>query len=149
MDKPYQFAVERFNEGYACSQSVLSAYASRFNLPLEQAYRIGAAFGAGMARRGEVCGAVTGALMVIGLQAGNVEAQDTDAKMNAYRLGEEFMQAFEARHGSIHCRELLGYTLSDPEGYQLARQQGLFESLCPKLVQDSADILADLLRINE
>jgi C_GCAxxG_C_C family probable redox protein len=149
MDNPAQFAVARFNEGYACSQSVLSAYASRFDLPLDQAYRIAAAFGAGMARRGEVCGAVTGALMVIGLQAGNIDAQDKTARDKAYSLAEQFMQSFEARHGSILCRGLLGYTLSNPEEYQLAREQGLFENLCPRFVRDSADILADLLKINE
>lgn len=128
-----------------CSQSVLSAYAARFDLPLEMAYRLAAAFGAGMARRGEVCGAVTGALMVIGLKAGYTDPQDVDAKASTYQLAEQFMGAFEARHGSLLCRELLGYTLSNPEEYQLARQQGLFESVCPLLVGDSVEILADLI----
>jgi len=149
MNNPSQFAVARFQEGYVCSQSVLSAFAERFDLPPELAFRIASAFGAGMARRGEVCGAVTGALMVIGLEAGYTDPQDEAAKAVTNQLTEQLMQAFEARHGSILCRELLGYALSNPDELRQVREQGLFESLCPRLVEDSVNILTVLLKANE
>jgi C_GCAxxG_C_C family probable redox protein len=140
-----EIAVARFDQGYSCSQSVLSAYAPRYNLAPELAYRIAASFGGGMARMGEVCGAVTGALMVIGLHAGNVEAQDKAAKDRTYQLVGEFVEAFKARRGTILCRELLGCAIDTPEGLQAAKDQGLIKNLCPRLVHDSSEILADLL----
>jgi C_GCAxxG_C_C family probable redox protein len=138
-------ALARFDEGYACSQSVFSAYAPLFDLDPELALRIAAPFGGGMGRMGEVCGAVTGAFMVLGLKAGNTIAQDRASKERAYDLAREFAERFKARHGSILCRDLLGYALDTPEGLQAARASGILKELCPRLVQDSAEIVAELL----
>jgi C_GCAxxG_C_C family probable redox protein len=147
MTTPTEIAVARFQEGYACSQSVLSAYAPLFDLDPELALRIAALFGGGMGRMGEVCGAVTGAFMVLGLKAGNTLAEDRASKEAAYDLAREFAERFRKRHGSILCRELLGCAIDTPEGLQAARQRGLFKELCPRLVGDSSEIVAELLEI--
>ena len=147
MTTPTDIAVARFQEGYACSQSVLSAYAPLFDLDPELALRIAAPFGGGMGRMGEVCGAVTGALMVLGLKVGNTLAQDKASKEASYDLAREFAERFRKRHGSILCRELLGVDISTAEGLQVARQRGLFKELCPRLVGDSSEIVAELLEI--
>jgi len=145
MTTPTDIALARFDEGYACSQSVFSAYAPLFNLDPELALRIAAPFAGGMGLMGEVCGAVTGAFMVLGLKAGNTLAQDRASKERAYDLARAFAQRFRARHGSILCRELLGCAIDTAEGLQAARARGLFIELCPRLVQDSAEIVAELL----
>ena len=140
-------AVALFQEGYYCSQSVLAAYAPLYDLSPDLAYRIASGFGSGMARMGEVCGAVTGAMMVIGLHAGNTDAQDSASRDRTYGLVAEYVKRFKALHGALHCRLLLGYEIGTPEGRQAAREAGLFDSLCPLLVSDSANILADLLKV--
>jgi len=140
-------AVARFQEGYSCSQSVLGAYAPLYELSPDLADRIASGFGSGMARMGEVCGAVTGALMVIGLHAGNTDARDSASKDRVNALAAEYVKRFKALHGALHCRLLLGTEIGTPEGREAARKAGLFDSLCPLLVRDSADILADLLKV--
>ena len=140
-----ELAVSQFAQGSNCAQAVLWAYAPRFGLEPEIAMRIAAPFGGGMARMGETCGAVTGALMVIGLQLGNTAAEDQDSKERTYQLVKEFVRRFAARHGSIRCRELLGCDLSTPAGLQQAREQGLFSTRCGGFVRDAAEIVSELL----
>ncbi len=138
-------AVHSFKEGFNCSQSVLASYAPHFGMPIDLALRMATPFGGGMGRRGEVCGAVSGALMVLGLKAGATEPQDKPAKEEAYALAEEFHRRFETRHGTILCRELLGCDLHSPEGLALARSEGRFKSRCPNFVRDAVEILEEML----
>ena len=117
------------------------------DLGLEQglAFKVAGAFGGGMARLGETCGAVTGALMAIGLKYGMTQAKDEKARDKTYKLAQEFAGTFKARHGSLVCRELLGYDLSSPEGRKAAHDKGLFTSLCPQFVRDAVEIVEQLL----
>ena len=106
------------------------------------ALRIAAPFGAGMARQGEVCGALSGALMVLGLQYG----QDRpDGKEQTYRMAHEFMEIFRERHGALRCRDLVGHDISTPEGLQAARDANVFASLCPVFVDETARALTKYL----
>ena len=138
-------AATMFREGYNCAQSVLACCGRPYALPRATAIQLARAFGGGMGRTGNVCGAVTGAMMVIGLKHSAVDTQDTAAKDQAYRLTQEFLSRFRAHHGSIACCDLLGCDLSTPEGHRRALETGLFKSLCPRLVQDAAEIVEDLL----
>ena len=140
-----QVAVTTFGEGFSCSQAVLSALAPGLGLDRETALRVAGAFGGGMGRMGLTCGAVTGALMVIGLKYGNVEAGDKQAKEKTYAVVREFVERFRSRNGAIACRELLGHDISTPEGMQLIREKGLFASRCPKLVGDAIEIAEGLV----
>lgn len=140
-----EVAVTLFNEGFNCSQSVLSAYSDLFGLDRKTTLKIAQAFGAGMARMGHICGAVTGAFMAIGLKYGRVSAEDEDAKEKTYGVALEFVKRFKSQHGSIICRELLGVDLSAPEGIKEAEEKNLFETLCPKFVQGAIDILEQIL----
>jgi C_GCAxxG_C_C family probable redox protein len=139
---PVDIAVERFDGPYSCSQAVFSAFAPQYGLTDELAVKISAPFGGGMSRQGNVCGAVSGALMVIGLARGSVDPKD---KQLVYRLGEEFIQRFESGHTSVLCRDLLGLDLSDSEQAQAAKDQRLFTRLCPAFVRNAAEILSELL----
>jgi C_GCAxxG_C_C family probable redox protein len=138
-------AAELFAEGFNCAQSVLASHAKQFDLQPETALKVSAAFGAGMGRQGEVCGAVTGALMALGLSSGSVSANDKDAKERTYSLTHRYLNEFAQRNGSILCRELLGYRIDDAEELERARQLGLFTSICPRLVDDASELLDEML----
>lgn len=144
-----EHAVACFKEGFNCSQAVLSPFAPELGLERETALRIAGTFGGGMGRLGEVCGAVTGALMALGLKYGCVDPKNAEGKEAAYRLVREFADRFIARHGAILCRDLLGCDIGTPEGRELAREKGLFANLCPQLVRDAAEIVEQMLRTCE
>ena len=124
---------------------MLSSFGEELGLERDLALRVAGAFGGGMARMGETCGAVTGALMAIGLKYGMTQAKDEAARDKTYKLAQELATRFKERHGSIVCRELLGYDLSLPEGRKAAYDKGLFSTLCPELVRDAVEILEQML----
>jgi len=142
MNNPVDTAAARLDQGFNCAQSVLAAFAAQLGLDESRALKLASPFGGGVSRRGEVCGAVSGALMVLGLAQG----ADTPAgKESAYLLGQDFLQRFEARHGTILCRKLIDCDISTPEGLQQARSRGVFKALCPRFVRNATEIAQALL----
>jgi len=142
MNNPADTAAARLDQGFNCAQSVLAAFAGQLGLDESRALMLASPFGGGVSRRGEVCGAVSGALMVLGLAQG----ADTPAgKESAYLLGQDFLQRFEARHGTILCRKLIDCDISTPEGLQQARSRGVFKALCPRFVRNATEIAQALL----
>jgi C_GCAxxG_C_C family probable redox protein len=146
--EPIERCAEDFAEGYTCSQSVLRAFAAELGLELDSGTRLATAFGGGLSRTGRVCGAVTGALMVIGLRYGNTLPTDRGAKEATYTLARRFMEEFEKRHGSVDCPGLLGCDIGTPDGMQHAREQNLFKRVCPVYVTDAVRILDGLKEDN-
>jgi len=138
-------AVSCFKEGFSCSQAILSTYGEQFGLNREMALKVSGAFGGGMGRMGETCGAVTGVFMVIGLKYGKTKVEDEQTKERAYNLVKEFVDKFRSRNGSIVCRELLGCDISTPDGMKIIREKKLITTLCPKFVQDAAEIIEQIL----
>jgi C_GCAxxG_C_C family probable redox protein len=104
---------------------------------------MGAAFGSGMGM-GETCGAVTGALMVIGLRQTTMKDRSVLSREKTADIAHEFMEQFKARNGTALCRELLGCDVSTPEGLKAAKKAEHFKKRCPKFVADAADILDEL-----
>ncbi len=133
-DEP-RIASGQLARGFNCAQSVLSAFADRAGISAEHALRVAGPFGGGIARTGEVCGALSGALMVLGLLYGQDRAE---AKEQIYAIAREFSEQFRRRHGSILCRELLHHDISTPEGLQAAREQNAFATVCPFVVEVTA-----------
>lgn len=131
-------AVHLFEKGYVCSQAVFAAFCEDYNLSKDQALKIGACFGSGM-RKGEVCGACTGALMVLGLKYG-------DDKSKSNEVCERFLDEFEKENGSYICRDLLGCDIGTPEGVKEAVDNNLFQELCPKMVKSAARIVDEILK---
>jgi C_GCAxxG_C_C family probable redox protein len=142
-------AVSCFEAGFNCAQAVLSAYAAEFGLEPTMALKVAGAFGGGMGRLAQTCGAVTGAFMVIGLKYGKVGVDDDEeqTKEKAYGLVQELAARFASRHGSIACKELLGCDIGTPEGRLHAKEAGLSATLCPKFVRDAAEIVGQLLEL--
>ena len=138
-------AVTYFNEGFSCSQAVVSSFSEDFGLDKETARKISCGFGAGIGRSGNICGAVTGAILVIGLKYGKGTAGDDAAKEKTYALVQEFLRKFRAKNGSINCTELLGYDLRDPEQRKQAHVSKAVASKCPKFTRDAVVILEKIL----
>ena len=143
MNSKVQQAVEKFEKGFNCSQAILSTYCEQYGLDEKAALKIATGFGGGMHIDG-TCGAVTGAFMVLGLKYGNTE-EDKQAKENTYIKVIQYAKKFSARNGTVKCHDLLDCDITAREGLEIARQKGVFSSICPGLVKDAAEILEEML----
>ena len=128
----------RFAAGQNCAQNTLAPWAEALGYDEEELLRLGAAFAGGMFR-GDTCGAVTGALMTIGLACG--DDPEKTAQMTA-----QFQAAFTERFGSTICRDILGYDLSQPGELEKARESGAMMDRCSTFVRGASEILQELLR---
>lgn len=140
MEKQREEAVAFFQSGYNCAQAVFAALAPELGLSREQAFKIANGFGGGMARKGETCGAVVGAMMAISLAHGSSEP-DEEAKQQVYSRIWKFTDEFCSRNGSLLCRDLLGCDLSTEEGRKQAHGSGVTKSRCPDFVADAVEIV--------
>jgi C_GCAxxG_C_C family probable redox protein len=138
-------ALSLFREGFSCSQAVFTAFAEEMGLPRDAALRVSQAFGGGLAKSGDWCGAVTGAFLVIGLKYGRTRAADAAAKDKTYALVQEFIHRFRSRNQALRCRDLLGCDIATPEGEKAIEEGNLHERRCEPLVKDAAEILEDIL----
>ncbi len=144
---PADLAVNLFAERFNCAQAVFAAYAPALGLEQAPALKIATAFGGGgLGARGGACGAVSGALLVLGLRYGMAAADDQAAKTQTYALAHAFADRFKERHGHLTCRELLGCDLGTPEGAQMAQARQFHTTFCPALVRSAAEILDELLQ---
>lgn len=144
-------AVELFKEGYNCSQSVFVAFCHRFGLDEETAKKISAGLGGGLGRMREVCGAVSGAAMVIGSICAGVDGKDNNSKQKNYELVREFAYRFKEKNGSIICRELLGLDVKMEKSAEPEKRTAEYykKRPCVELVADAAELLTELIEENE
>lgn len=138
-------ALDYFSRKFHCSQAVLAAFAEECGITEEQALKLGACFGSGM-RKGEVCGACTGALMVLGLLYGHYVENDTPSKMRANQVNDTLMERFAKVCGSYKCNELLKCDISTKEGIEFAKENRLFTEFCPRMVANAVDILEEIIQ---
>lgn len=138
-------AVETFGKRYNCCQAVLTAFCEELGLDAETAMRIASGFGGGIGHMGETCGAVTGAIMVISLKKG-MSMPDHPFRSNqaVYPVVHSFVSNFIKRNKSIKCRDLLGFDISNNEALLKARQDGVFQKICPGFIADAVKILEDM-----
>jgi C_GCAxxG_C_C family probable redox protein len=138
-------ALASFKSGFTCSSAVFSAFSDELGLDGETAEKIACGFGAGISKTGNICGAVSGAILVIGLKYGKTKQGDDAATEKTRAFVREFMQEFTEHHGSVNCTELLGYNLSNPDEYENARDSKLFVTKCQELVGDATAILEKIV----
>lgn len=138
-------AKELFEQKYHCSQAVLAAFADELDITEKQALKIGGCFGGGMCK-GEVCGACTGALMVLGLKYGQCEIDDLDSRLKTNDVTVRFLELFRNENGSYLCKELLGCDLATQEGKAYAREHNLFVEFCPAMVASAVKIVEQLIK---
>lgn len=143
-----ELAVEYHQKGFGCAQSVLAAYAGDFGLDEQLALKMATGFGSGMGRMCDVCGAVTGAFMVIGLKYGRTSADGVryrEETETTYRKVAELGERFRQKHGTIDCRELIGHNLMDPAERAKVVEKGLFTTTCRQCIIDAVDLLEEIL----
>jgi C_GCAxxG_C_C family probable redox protein len=139
--KKAEKAVAKFKEGYNCSQSVLFGFSEELNINKDMALRIANGFGAGMGRKQEVCGAISGAIMVLGLLYGRSENEGKEKQERTYAKVQDLMDEFKKEYGTVNCRELLGgCNLLTPEGQKLFADNKLIEK-CHDYVRSACEII--------
>jgi|ERR1035437_19145 C_GCAxxG_C_C family probable redox protein len=134
-------AVALFQQGFNCTQSILSVFAPDFGLDQDMASRISQGFGAGMGRTDNICGSLSAAIMVIGLRYGGIRPDDTAAKEKTYAVVREFLQEFKTLHGSVACTDLLGYNLSDPKQFADAKTHQVAIERCPVFIRAAVELV--------
>ncbi len=137
-------AVTYFDNGFCCSQAVFTTFATEYGIDEKLALKIATQFGGG-ARKGEMCGSVSGALMALGLKYGFSDGNAKEEKELAHQKAEEFMNRFIEKKGTVVCRELLGRDLSKPGELEKCRELGIFKTICPEMVRCAAEIVEEML----
>ena len=142
-----QRAVELFEKGYNCAQAVFTAFCDVMGLEEEAALRLSSSFGGGMGRMREVCGAVSGAFMVLGMLYGYSDL-DPESKKAHYALIRGAAEKFKEQTGSIICRELLSGAGVDSSagGEPEKRTEAYYKKRpCRELVEIAAQIVDDII----
>jgi C_GCAxxG_C_C family probable redox protein len=148
MDTKPDQAAATFINGFNCAQAVFSTYAEKFGIDQTEALKISCGFGAGMGRRQEVCGAVSGAILLIGSKYGKTIREDNAANDLTYKLVRELSEKFIAKYGSISCKELLGCNLLTPEGQQFFKENNFRDLKCARYVHDVSELAEEMLMID-
>ena len=139
-------AVAMMVAGFNCAQSVLGVFCRELKFDRETAMKLATGFGAGLARRQEVCGAVTGGIMAIGLKHGRGADDGKPEAEHTYLLVGKLMERFAAAHGSCLCRVLLdGCDLQSESGRVYFNENKLAEKICRPCVADAVRILENIL----
>lgn len=141
-------AIAYFKEGYNCAQAVFLTFCNETGTDKKQAARISAPFGGGFGRQREVCGAVSGMCMVLGVLYGCDNPADSGAKLAHYAAVQEVCQQFRERcGGSIICRELIANDGKDTSPKPSARTDEYYKKRpCAEIVGEAADIMENWLR---
>lgn len=139
-------ASELFNQGYNCAQALLATFGVDLGLNRDMALKIASPFGGGISRMGETCGAVTGALMIIGLKYGTSEP-NFEKKMKTYKTVSTFIEQFKHRNKSrsIFCYELIGFRM-DQKRTLNQKEKKVIQTHCPRFVQDAAELIEEILQ---
>lgn len=136
-----KLARETFKNGYNCAQSVLATFGPALGIERDASLKMASGLGSGGNYNGKICGAVMGAFIVLGLKYGSSKAFDKETR-DALKLKlDTFSDLFRKKHGSIICNDLLHADISNPIELQKLRDNNVFETVCPKLVEDAADLI--------
>ena len=140
-------AKDLFKKGYNCSQAVLGAWCEELEMDFDTAMKLSQSFGGGMGRLREVCGACTGAFMVLGLKFGTADAADGQAKKELYEIVQKFAERFKEENGSgsIVCRDLLGLTGASVSKPAERTDEYYKKRPCVELVGISAGLLGEFI----
>lgn len=145
MDRSEQ-AIAKFVSGFNCAQSVLFSFCDELGLDKDKALKLACGFGAGMGRKGEVCGAVSGGVMVISAKYGRGENDERKATEITYAKVRELMNQFSEKHGSYICRELLNdCELTTEEGQKQFKESDYLNKICKPCVKSVVEILESII----
>ena len=137
-------AKELFLSGYNCAQSILLSFADDLKFSKELAQKMAAGFGGGMGKRQETCGAVTGAIMVLGMIKGEEVNNNDELKSAAYGGVKDLTRDFVATYKTTRCRDLIGCDLNTPEGAAKFKEEKIMENVCAGCVEKAVQIVEKL-----
>ena len=142
--------VQKANEIFSpdncnCSQAVARAFGPSVGLDEKAAMGAARGFGGGIGSQALTCGAVTGAVMVLGFRAAELDRKTENPKTKAAELVREFCTRFESRHGTIACLDLIGIDLSTETGQRINKEKKITRTQCPAFVRSAAEILDEML----
>jgi C_GCAxxG_C_C family probable redox protein len=139
-------AVQKFLEGYNCAQSVFYCFCDDLGFEKNTALKLACGFGGGMGRKEEVCGAVTGGIIVLGAKYGRGKKDGREVTELTYKKVRELMDRFVAKHGTVICRRLLdGCELLSEDGQKQFKENDLLNKVCKPCVQSAVEILEEIL----
>ncbi len=135
-------AAEYFLSGFNCAQAVALAFSDLTGAPREATVLALSAFGGGLSRLREVCGAVSGMAYVAGLLYGSSDEKDYESKKQLYAIVQRLAGEYREQNGSIVCRELLAGAGVSSGGAPEQRSAEYYKKRpCPQLIRCAADIL--------
>lgn len=147
MKSKSEIAIGKFLEGFNCAQSVFYSFCDDLQFDKNSALKIACGLGAGMGLKGEVCGAVTGGIIVIGTKYGSDNKNEQTATYLTYAKTRELMDQFAEKHGTYICRKLLnGCDLTTAEGQKHFFEKDLLNKLCKPCVQSVIEILEKIMK---
>ena len=136
-------AIDHFSSGFNCAQSVLAVFCEKYGLDKDTALKMCSGLGCGV-RFGEICGAVSGSVLVIGLKYGQDKPENKTAKDDCYAKTIEFINLFRTNNGAVVCRDILGFDLSIQEEYDQVLKKNLFNTTCVDMVRSAVTLLEAL-----
>jgi len=137
-----EIALHKFGEGYHCAQSVTYAFADDVQIDKNMLMSVSTGFGAGFSRKQEVCGAVSGAVMILGAKYGRKDNDPESKTEKTYSEVQKFIDEFTKEKGSIICSELLqGCNLLTEEGQKIFEEKNMLHEICFKCVETTCNIL--------
>lgn len=146
MKERFELAQEKFQNGFNCSQSVLFALGDLLQLDEKEILNISRGFGAGMGRKEEVCGAVTGGIMALGLYIGASDKDENSKREETYAHVQNFMNEFYGIFKSYICRELLdGCDLNTEAGKLRFKEKEMKKNVCMNCVGESVKIIERII----
>ncbi|MCJ7498651.1 C-GCAxxG-C-C family protein [bacterium] len=146
MEDKVKSAVDTYrNTEFNCAQSVLSEFAPRLGMDEKTAMKVACGLGSGMGRSGNICGAISGGMLVLGLKYGMTDPDSPEDKKLTYQKVCELLDKVIAKQKFTNCTDLMGVDIGTEEGRQEAKDKDLSNKVCSKIVGDVARILEELL----
>ncbi len=142
---PTELCVRRFLDGASCAQAVFGTFTEDRGLALEVRLRLASPFGSGARLSDGTCGALVGALLVLGLREGFSSPRDVEGRRNLHALAGRITSAFAERNGSVLCREVSGFDLGTEQGRAAAHEARVRTMRCVEIVRTTADLVEGLL----
>lgn len=141
-----ELATQFVREGFLCSESVLMSLSRSLDVSSDVIPRIATGFGAGIGRHGEVCGALAGGVMALGLKYGRSVIDAAPAERRPYWFAAELLTRFRSEFGAVRCRDLLGVDISSEEGLRAYREEKLWDTRCRRIIVATTELAHDILR---
>ncbi len=139
-------AVNLFNNGYNCSQSVVCAYCEELGISHEMGKRIASGFGGGLGGLRRTCGALTGAIIIAGLKHGSYDPTDIILKREYYQIIKDIEQEFSIKFSTSICKDLLKKSKAHFEASPMARTEEYYATRpCAVFVAYASEILESYL----